>query len=105
MQLNKVDNIMFLKNIESNYIDEAFIVLKNNVKLNNIRIDDSNPNKNLKLNILKEAEFLINKEIELDNIDFEKYKFSILERKFKISRFLNLFLFGITVILIIKNFL
>lgn len=102
MQINKLDNIMFLKNVESNYIDEAFIVLKKNVKLNNIKLETSN--RNFKTSILKEAEFLINKGIEKDNIDFEKYKFSLLERKFKISRFLNFLLFLILIISIMKNF-
>ena len=31
MQLNKLDNIVFLKDLESNIIEEAFIVLKDNV--------------------------------------------------------------------------
>ena len=33
MQLEKVNNIIFLKNIESNIIQEAFIVLKDNYKI------------------------------------------------------------------------
>ena len=32
MQINKTDNVIFLKDVESNIIDEAFIILKKNVK-------------------------------------------------------------------------
>ena len=102
MQLNKLDNIIFLKNVESNYIDEAFIVLKENVNFN--KINSNTSENNYKINILKEAEFLVNRKLEENDIDFEKYKFINLEKKFKISKLANLILIGLFIIFSIKNF-
>ena len=97
-----MDNIIFLKNVESNYIDEAFIVLKENVNFN--KINSNTSENNYKINILKEAEFLVNRKLEENDIDFEKYKFINLEKKFKISKLANLILIGLFIIFSIKNF-
>ena len=37
MQINKLNNIVFLKDLESNIIEEAFVVLKEKVKINDIK--------------------------------------------------------------------
>ena len=38
MQINKLNNIVFLKDLESNIIEEAFVVLKEKVKINNFSL-------------------------------------------------------------------
>lgn len=37
MQTNKTNNIIFLKDVESNIIDEAIVILKDNIKLNDLK--------------------------------------------------------------------
>ncbi len=98
MQLNKLNNIIFLKDMESNIIEEAFIVLKENVKIHKIESDKENIKGNL--NILKEAEVLVNKEIKDSDIKYEKFKIRKIEKKLKISKFINITL--VLVLIIIK---
>lgn len=104
MQVKKTDNVIFLKNLESNIIKEAFIILKDNVNLGRIGKDSDIPKGNKKINILKEAELLINEEIAKNNLNYQKYKIVKLENKLKILKvfsILNLISF-ITYIIIIK---
>ena len=104
MQVKKTDNVIFLKNLESNIIKEAFIILKDNVNLERIGKDSDIPKGNKKINILKEAELLINEEIAKNNLNYQKYKIVKLENKLKILKvfsILNLISF-ITYIIIIK---
>lgn len=88
MQVNKLNNIIFLKNVESNIIEEAFVVLKNNININNLEVNNKIQDRN-QIDILKEAELLINTKIEESNIRYEKYKMKRLEEKYKKVRILN----------------
>ena len=91
MQINKTDNVIFLKNVESNIIEEAFVILKDNVKINKIKENERNISKNKnKIDILKEAELLINQEINTNNIKYEKFKITKMERKIKILKIMNI---------------
>ena len=54
MQLNKLNNIIFLKDVQSNIIEEAFIVLKDGVKIHHIK-NEKEKSKDSNMNILKEA--------------------------------------------------
>lgn len=99
MQLNKLNNIIFLKDIESNIIDEAFIVLKDNVKIHKVENDKNNIKGNV--NILKEAELLVNKKINEGNIEYEKFKIKRLEKKIRTSRIINVILV-ISMLLVFK---
>lgn len=95
MQLNKLNNMIFLKNVESNIIDEAFIVLKDNVKIenkNNLSSLENKESKIEKINILKEAEELINKKINDSNLEYEKFKLKKLENKLKRLKLINILL-------------
>jgi DNA polymerase III epsilon subunit-like protein len=91
MQLNKLNNIIFLKDVESNIIEEAFVVLKNNIEIKEIDAKSTEKNKLQEINILKEAELLINKEIEEKNIKYEKFKIKKLEKKIKFLKIVNIF--------------
>ena len=100
MQINKTDNVIFLKNVESNVIDQAFIVLKEKVKVNS-RDDDVEIKGINEVSIVKEAENLINNEIDRNNIKFEKFKCEILNRKIQILKVTNI----ITVVMLVISIL
>ena len=91
MQINKLNNIVFLKDLESNIIEEAFVVLKEKVKINNIKENCKLKEKN-EVNILKEAEILINSKLDENNIEFEKFKLKTLEKKYKKIKNINILL-------------
>ena len=88
MQLSKMKNIIVLKGMASNVVDEAIVVLKPNVKIKqseyNRKTNSSADDKNKKMVVLKEAETTINtyvkklqketKKIEDDKFRM-KYKF------------------------------
>lgn len=91
MQINKTNNVIFLKNLESNIIQEAFVILKDNIKFENYEKDENClKEENTSINILKEAEFLINQEINNNNLKYEKYKLSKLEKKIKTLKLCNI---------------
>ena len=74
MQISKTNNVIFLKDVESNIIKEAFIVLNDNVRFENQAQEKVISNVNKTIDVLKEAELLINEEISKKDWDFEKYK-------------------------------
>ncbi len=89
MQLNKLNNIIFLKDVESNVIEEAFIVLKEGVKMHQLK-NEKSENKNI--NIFKEAELIVNEKLNKSNIEYEKFKIKELEKKIKVSKTINIML-------------
>lgn len=100
MQLNKLDNVIFLKNVESNIIEEAIIVLKENIKIKDF--DNKYKNLNEKINVLKETEMLINNELQINDLNFEKYKLEKLNKKYKFLKIINIFLIIVVFALIFK---
>lgn len=88
MQLSKMKNIIVLRGMASNVVDEAIVVLKPNVKIKqseyNTKRKLNSEDKNKKMVVLKEAESTINtyvrklqkesKKIEDDKFRM-KYKF------------------------------
>ncbi len=102
MQTNKTNNIIFLKDVESNIIDEAIVILKDNIKLNDLK-EEKNNIINKDINILKEAEIFINQKINMENIKLEKYKTSKMQKKIKKLKILNIvLLLGTILIFLIK---
>lgn len=100
MQLNKLNNIIFIKKPQSNIIDEAFVILKDNVKINDFSFNNINTFKLDQIDIQKEAENIINREIEEKNIEYEKFKLKKLEKKNKRLKLLNLLIIILAVIFI-----
>lgn len=99
MQINKTNNVIFLKDVESNIIQEAFVVLKDNIKIES----DKNLKKEIKpINVLKEAETIINQEIDKNNFKFDKYKILKLQRKLKIQKIFNILCIMALILFIIK---
>ena len=98
MQSSKVENIVFLKNIESNIIQEAFIVLKRSVKFKDNDIEVSLTRED----VLKEAELIINKNIEYEEKECLKLNLKRLRRKYNYSKTINIIiaiLIGIKIII------
>lgn len=102
MQISKTNNVIFLKDVESNIIKEAFIVLKDNVRFENQQQESRVENTNRTIEILKEAELLINEEINKRNLNYEKYKLLKLQKKLKLQKLLNIFYIIAIIIFIIK---
>ena len=102
MQISKTNNVIFLKDVESNIIKEAFIVLKDNVRFENQQQESRIENTNRTIEILKEAELLINEEINKRNLYYEKYKLLKLQKKLKLQKLLNIFYTIAIIIFIIK---
>ena len=83
MDIGQMKNIVVLKNLPSNIVDEAIVVLKPNKKVKNIQYTKKNENTEKETKqengyIVKEAEMLINKyitEIEEDRKKEEIRKF------------------------------
>lgn len=100
MQLNKLNNIIFIKNPESNIIDEAFIILKNNVKINEFSFNNIDTFQLDQIDIQKEAENIINKEIQEKNIEYEKFKLKKLVEKNRRLKLLNILTIIVSIILL-----
>ncbi len=100
MQLNKLNNIIFIKNPESNIIDEAFIILKNNVKINEFSFNNVDTFRLDQIDIQKEAENIINKEIQEKNIEYEKFKLKKLVDKNRRLKLFNILTIIVAVILL-----
>ena len=89
MQTNKMKNMIVLNNLPSNIIEEAFVVLKQNVK-----ISENQMEKTKSETILKEAENVISNYISEMNSKAEKNKIeNELRAKYKRSKICNIFLF------------
>ena len=106
MDVQNMKNIVVLKDLPSNMVEEAFVILKSNVKIhteelvknnnkmqNNIE-DKSGKVKNGKDYVIKEAEMLVADYIE--NLENEQYKNKndkkIIENKYKRLKYLTGFL-------------
>ena len=71
MEKNNFKNIVILKNLSSNIVDEAIVILKPNKKIKKIEVVDNKNNSKFKnkelennLHVINEAEMIINGYIE-----------------------------------------
>lgn len=95
MQSNKTNSIIFIKDAESNLIEEAVIVMKGKLD-----IPENNKSKVLsKENVLKEAELIINSRLEENNTSFLKFKIEKLIKKNKALKISNIILLISSIIL------
>ena len=93
MNMSDMKNMIVLKNLPSNLVDEAIIILKENKKIDKSKQDDKNY-------IIKEAEMLVQsytKELE-EKSPKRQYNIKKLEKKYKNSIKLNFFLGSTTII-------
>lgn len=102
MQLSKMKNIIVLKGMSSNVVQEAIVVLKPNVKLKqseyNTKGKMSHEDKNKKMIVMKEAENTIHnyvKKLQKENC----YKEEIaLRKKYRFLQVCNVFLISSIII-------
>ena len=116
MDISNMKNVVVIKNLPSNIVEEAIVVLKKNIKIKKLELttnkseNKNNSNKkqdsNSKNYIVKEAEMLISNYVsKLDKPKELSYSSKKLQNKYKRLQKLTLF-FGITAVLgIIINFI
>ena len=90
MNKNDLKNIVVLKNLPSNIVDEAIVILKSNKKIKKIEVADK---KNLKISntvpknnmyVINEAEMIVNDYIsKLENKEEKKEACSLIKEKYK----------------------
>lgn len=101
MQLNKLNNIVFLKDLESNLVEEAFVVLKDNVNLN--KLGDKISKNKAKKAVLNEVETLINTELKVNELKFEEYKLKKLTKKYNLLKIINIILILVSAFIVFKK--
>lgn len=100
MQLNKLNNIVFLKDVESNLIEEAFVVLKDNVNLT--KLEEKINKAEAKKSVLNEVEVLINTELKVNELKFEEYKFKKLSKKYNFLKIINIILVVVSIFIFFR---
>ena len=100
--MDNLKNIVVLKNLPSNVVDEAFVILKQNQKLEYIpKEDDEEINEVANDYIVKEAEMVIssylNRNNNLTKREVEKLKRR--NKKLKIANYVLSVLLGATIII------
>ncbi len=120
MDISNMKNIIVLKNLPSNLVDEAIVVLKQNKKIKKYQYVDSESNKNVNdkgkskkiyvtdekfsnEHILKEAEMIISSYISRieNNSNKSKKEINRIEKKYRKSIKLNFLLMFTTVVSIV----
>ena len=100
MESNKMKNMVILRNLPSNMVEEAFVVFKNNVKIHKTKMADINKSisksENQKFNdyIIKEAELVVSNYIsQIEKKELELSKGNIkLKEKYKRLKVMSIFL-------------
>ena len=111
MDISKMKNIIVLKNLPSNIVEEAFVVLKANKKIKLLKKSNENNIEKKQItekeHIVKEAEMIISNYInETDKMNQLKLKSTRdLEKKYKKLKNKNIFLGILTTFLIIGQIL
>ncbi len=60
MDTEMMKNMVVLKNLPSNIVDEAIVILKPNIKLKNLDIVEKNKNKNVNKEKLENPKYILN---------------------------------------------
>ena len=111
MEMNPMKNMIVLKNLPSNIVEEAFVILKENVKIHTVEIADKKGSKEKRQvskqdSIIKEAEMLISQYVDSLNEKESKTKNEnkkMLDKYKKmkaITIFLSIFFFFCTIVLL-----
>lgn len=109
MQKNKLNNVIVLKEISSNIVEEAIVVLKPNVNLKQeekkaLTLSKKENMSSKSVNILKEAEFVIQNCVEQIETRKKEIINNQIEKKCKILKKITSCLIIINILLIIKLF-
>lgn len=102
MQLSKMKNIIVLKGMASNVVDEAIVVLKPNVKLKqseyNTKGKMNREDKNKKMIVMKEAENTINNYVKKLQKEANSKEEMALRKKYKFLQVCNVVLISSMII-------
>jgi len=110
MDIQNMKNMVVLKNLPSNLIEEAFVVLKDNVKVNKEKIAENKKEKkkinNIKTKdyVIKEAEMIVSEYIsKIETKEFKGTKEKIkLEEKCKKLKYSTIFFAGFSFLSVIS---
>ena len=101
MQLSKMKNIIVLKGMSSNVVDEAIVVLKPNVKIKqseyNTKQKISDEEKAKKLIVVKEAEHTINTYVEKLQSKHKNKEQESFQKKYQFLQIMN----GVLILIIV----
>ena len=93
---NKLKNIIVLKGMASNIVQEAIVILKPNIEFESCgnfkKNKDNSPNSKKKKSVVSEAEYVIDNYIKEIEYTSSKRKNKRIERKYKISIAINIIL-------------
>lgn len=100
MDIQNMKNMVVLKNLPSNLIEEAFVVLKDNVKVHKEELAGNKKEDGNKINVkgkdyvIKEAEMIVSEYIsKIERKEFKTTKEKLkLEEKCKKLKYLSIFL-------------
>lgn len=102
MDTSQMKNIVVLKNLPSNIVDEAIVVLKPNKKAKKLQYTKNNGETQKKPEksgyIVKEAEMLINKYLEEIESNKKAKKKSNWEKKYNIQKYISIGLAGVALV-------
>ena len=104
MQKNKVNNIIVLKNISSNIVEEAIVVLKSNVNFKNNELIKNKKEENAHFTIVKEAEHVIEdyiSKMKTKNKELEEFK---IKKKYKNLKRITIATVVLNFVLLLKIF-
>ncbi|MBR3162666.1 MAG: hypothetical protein IKF17_01015 [Clostridia bacterium] len=96
MEKNNLKNIVVLKNLPSNIVDEAIVILKSNKKIKKLEIFDKksnskdlNPEIKNNIHVINEAEMLVNNYISTIEKDEtkEKYNYKMKEKYNRLKKY------------------
>ena len=95
MEASNLKNMVVLKNLPSNIVDEAIIILKNSKKIKKLEKVENNKTTNKKEKqttqkdyILKEAEMLVNSYVsKIENKEDKKFADNKMQQKYSITVF------------------
>lgn len=115
MEASHLKNIIVLKNLPSNIVEEAIVVLKTNKKVKKLETVDQKKNKNRtesgsakkgKSYILKEAEMLVNSYVsKIENVKKDELKVKNERRKYKKLKIYSITITIVSIVLVILNLL
>ncbi len=94
----KLNNIVILNKLPSNLVKEAIIVLNREYNFEN------NESDNLKENIIEEAEDVISDFIKQQNKKDGQQEITNIQKRYKRSKYLNMFLILTNIAFILLNF-
>ena len=101
-KINKMKNIVVLKGMDSNIVEEAIVILKPNIKLKQKEHIRNNSytlkEKNKRKTIIKEAECVIENYIKKIQFENENNNGKTIEKKYKKIKIINFILISILII-------